>query len=183
MIKKKFSNVENTPYNIDGKVIWHSRSVAINVTTLVIKRGGVLTYALVSKRGPKAADFQGLMNNVAGYLDWNESGTQAVFRETWEETGLDLEYLLNHSEILGYNLDQPWHVKTTPDENQQNISLRYGILLTVDELPELCLDYNEIPGEVEDPMWLPVKEIDNYKWAFNHDIVIKEYMKKFRIIQ
>jgi hypothetical protein len=77
-------------------------------------------------------------------------------------------------------LEQPWHVKTEPDENRQNISLRYGVAVQMRDsvLPALSLENNEVEGEVENAMWLPVNELDQYQWAFDHDKVIKEYLVK-----
>lgn len=36
-------------------------------------------------------------------------------------------------------------------------------------------------NEVEQVKWIPVKDISNYKWAFNHDKIITEMIKKFRL--
>jgi 8-oxo-dGTP pyrophosphatase MutT (NUDIX family) len=147
-----------------------------------------IPYVLVSKRGPAAADYRGLMNVIAGYMDWDESGTEALYREAWEEVGIDLRSLAFPqkdseslwSDIINNRLEQPWHVKTEPDENRQNISLRYGLAIKMKEsvLPKLSLEHNEVKGEVEDAIWLPVNQISNYSWAFEHDTVIKEYLAR-----
>jgi 8-oxo-dGTP pyrophosphatase MutT (NUDIX family) len=171
------------------RMVWDSRSVAVNGVIILFKHGNPIPYVLASIRGPKAADYTGSMNLVAGYLDRNEDGTQALYREAWEETGLDLKTLAYPerdsdciwSEIIANNLEQPWHVKTDPYENRQNISLRYGIAIVLKEgqdLPLLSLSNNEVHGEVEYAEWLPVNQIDNYIWAFGHDKVIKNYLSK-----
>jgi hypothetical protein len=62
----------------------------------------------------------------------------------------------------------------------QNVSLRYGIYVeskSLPELPELNTKNNEVSGEVSDLLWMPIQEINNYKWAFNHNEVIKRYLK------
>jgi 8-oxo-dGTP pyrophosphatase MutT (NUDIX family) len=161
------------------RLVWESRSVAANLVVLMKPYKDKETYVLVSKRGPKAADYRGLFNVVAGYLDWNESGAEAAMRECWEETGLDLASLVKTQKILKDHLTQPWYVKTDPSENRQNISLRYGISIQSGSvtLPALSIENNEVIGEVEDPQWMPVSQIDNHKWAFNHDQVIKDYLK------
>lgn len=187
----KFNNRPNTLHKVGDKNIWESRSVAVNGVILlyffvpgsiVFNFSGI--YVLVSKRGPNAADYQGKYNLVAGYLDWNEDGRQALVRETWEETGLDLESLLDNPSynIIQSDLDNPWHVKTDPSANRQNISLRYGIKLSSSDnsMPTLSVEHNEVDGEVEDPQWMPVKDIDEHEWAFGHDDVIKEYFNFFK---
>lgn len=186
-----FKNKPNKCHTVIEKgkerIVWESRSVAVNLVVIAIvkaKPGQSREYdpfVLVSKRGPKAADFQGKLNIVAGYLDWDETGPEAAFREAWEECGINIPEFVkqNYSSVILNHLNQPWHVKTEPDENRQNISLRYGVALRCDELPTLTLKNNEIEGEVEDAWWMSINNIDDYEWAFNHDEVIKDYFKKF----
>ncbi len=181
-----FKNVTNPSHMVKDsqgeRVVWESRSVAVNCVVMVClrdKKSIKDSYVLVSRRGPNAADFQGKLNLVAGYLDWNESGKEAVMRETWEECGLDLQSLMRDSLVLKNHMDQPWHVKTEPDENRQNISLRYGVFLHIgkNNLPTLSLKNNEIEGEVEEAWWMPISDILNHNWAFNHDRVTLDFLK------
>lgn len=184
----KFNNRPNTAHKVGDRVVWESRSVAVNGVVILYVPGEKVPYVLVSKRGPKAADYQGYMNLIAGYMDWDESGPEALYREAWEEVGIDLKGLAFPqkyedclwSRIISNNLEHPWDVKTEPDENRQNISLRYGLAIQMKDsvLPELSLEHNEVEGEVEHAGWLPVNEIDQYQWAFDHDRVIKEYLVK-----
>ena len=51
----------------DGKEYWISRSVAVSVFLFVKDKDKL--YVLANKRGPGAADFQGLWNCPCGYLD------------------------------------------------------------------------------------------------------------------
>lgn len=180
----KFKNKPNTQHNIDGRVVWESRSVAVVGTIFIYQN--LIPHVLVSRRGPNAEDFQGKMNLIAGYLDWNESGYEALVRETWEEVGFNLPKYLKKAEkigetaILQNDLNQPWGVNTKIGENHQNISLRYGVAFQIgpdDKFPKLTTKYNEIEGECEDPMWLSLEDpnLESYEWAFNHDIVIEDY--------
>ena len=166
-----FKNRHNTVHDIGGKVVWESRSVAVNC--VVIAGSVSKPYILLGQRGKGAPDSKGLWNVPAGYLDWDESGTEAVYREVWEEAGL----YLPDQKIIVNNLLNPWHVNTQPDENRQNISLRYGCVISLigDELPILTFEHSE-PDEVEELRWSPVNELNQYKFAFNHDVVIKQYM-------
>jgi len=161
------------------RAVWESRSVAVNCVVLVTLDDGTGPFILISRRGPNAADFKGKMNIVAGYLDWDESGTEAVLREAWEECGINLEELKGKNKVLADNLTDPWHVKTKPNENKQNVALRYGlkVKLSTNILPTLTTIHNEIPGEVETAQWVKEEEINHYEWAFNHDEVIKEYLR------
>jgi 8-oxo-dGTP pyrophosphatase MutT (NUDIX family) len=170
------------------RLVWESRSVAVNGVVIIFLPDNPIPYVLVSKRGPAAADYRGLMNLIAGYMDWDESGPEALYREAWEEVGIDLKSMVYPekdkdclwNEIISNNIEQPWHVKTEPDENRQNISLRYGAAFRMKEsvLPELSLENNEVEGEVEHAEWLPANQIDQHQWAFDHDKVIKEYLVK-----
>lgn len=179
----KFENRPNKSYIVNlgngiRKEVWESRSVAVNSVILVLTNKSDIPYVLASKRGPNSADYQGKMNLIAGYLDWDEYAHEAVIRETWEECGLNILNLLSNTTVLANHMKQPWFVNTSPLENRQNVSLRYGCLLklNISTLPKLSLDNNEVEGEIEEAMWIPVNKIDKYDWAFNHDSVIKEYL-------
>lgn len=163
----KFKNRHNQSHNVGGRIIWESRSVAVNC---VVVCGDSI---LLGQRGKGAPDSRGLWNVPSGYLDWDESGTEAVYREVWEETGL---YLPDQKIIIN-NLLNPWHVNTQPDENRQNISLRYGCVIgkVGNEFPLLTPENSE-PDEIADLKWVPINELGDYKFAFNHNVVIKEYL-------
>ena len=73
-------------------------------------------------------------------------------------------------------------VNTDPkDSNRQNVSLRYqtSILNGLDlELSTTNMEQDE----VEDVRWIPVKELNKYEWAFNHDKLILDVLHKVPII-
>jgi 8-oxo-dGTP pyrophosphatase MutT (NUDIX family) len=169
--KKLFKNRRNKVYIVDGKEVWESRSVAVNC---VVVAGSITQpFILLGKRGKGAPDSIGLFNVPSGYLDYDESGTEAVYREVWEETGL----YLPEEKIVINNLLNPWYINTHPGENRQNVTLRYGCVISLmnRELPKLTFENSE-PDEVEELRWIPVSELGNYKFAFNHDTVIKQYL-------
>lgn len=175
----EFNNKPNKCYDIDGKKIWASRSAAVAGVIFVWKKSDELPYVLSSKRGPKSADFRGMMNCCCGYIDWNESATEAMIRETWEEVGLNIKEILESDVDIINNMNQPWFVASEPTQNLQNITLRFGMCFDLDDdkpLPELTTEHNEVVGEVEDPQWIPFDQIDNYEWAFGHNQVINDYM-------
>lgn len=167
----KFKNRHNPVHKIDGKEVWESRSVAVNCVVLSKIENDL--YVLIGKRGKGMPDAVGKWNVPGGYLDWDESGTEAAYREIWEEAGL---YIPDQNIIIN-NLLNPWYVNTYPGENKQNIALRYGCVISPigGILPKLS-DENSEPDEIEELKWVNVNDIDDYDFAFNHDTVIKQYL-------
>ena len=177
----EFKNKANTAHTLEnGEVVWDSRSVAVAGVIFAWKNSEKYPHVLASKRGPKAADFRGKWNVVCGYLDKDESATEAMIREIWEETGLNVVRIMNSDTDMIEHMEQPWFVNHKPTENRQNVTLRFGLCFSVEdgkEFPKLTTKYNEVVGEVEDPTWLSFEEIDNYDWVFGHDEVIKKYFE------
>jgi len=176
----KFKNRENeliTKDNIGDREIFHPRSVAI-VATIIIKTDENL-YVLMNQRGTGTPDFQGLWNMPCGYLDWDESATEAVYREVYEETGVNLPELLENNKVLKTDLEQPWYTNHLPDSNRQNITLRFGAIVETDKLPHLTNEYSE-PDEVSDLRWIKLDNVENYECAFNHPKILEDYVKTWR---
>ena len=70
------------------------------------------------------------------------------------------------------------HVETEPEEcNNGNVTIRHTAFLG-----KIIPHYVERNGgevnEVDDVKWIPIDEIDNYKWAFNHRKTIELYAPK-----
>jgi 8-oxo-dGTP pyrophosphatase MutT (NUDIX family) len=165
----------------DGRKLYHSRSVAVVGVLCCYSVEEEKYYFAIEKRGTAPGlDNQGLWCLPCGYLDWDETGPQAFAREVWEEIGLDVEKLKKYA-INGHSLDQPWFVKTSPDENRQNVTLRYGMVFVKNDLPRLIPNHACEPNEVADALWVPYSDIivGKYKFAFNHDSVIKEFCHRF----
>lgn len=123
-------------------------------------------YVLANLRGPGTPDFQGFWNLPCGYLERNESGEEGVVREIHEECGLKLDA----------NDFKLYDVETDPvKSNNGNVSIRYISIKEVKSLPELnYININNEEGEVENVKWINIKDIDTYKWAFNHCDLIKK---------
>lgn len=166
---KKFKNIPNQSYRIDDKIFWDSRSVAVNCFIFVKYNDN--NYVLIEQRGLGAADNIGKWVSPCGYLDFQETGTEAVTREVWEETGFDLDSIKN---LIVSFLDQPWFVNTNPSANRQNVSLRYGIYFESDTLLPLTDKYSE-PNEIIDLKWVKIEDIGQYDFAYNHDKIILEF--------
>jgi len=167
---KKFKNTPN-------KCVWISRANAI--VSVVILSQGDKNYVLLGKRGKGTPDFQGHWNIPCGYLDWDESGTQAAYRELYEETGLDLEALMqNDIEVLQSNLKQPWHVNHYATSNKQNVTLNFGVKLKYPmnlSLPVLTTEFCE-PDEVDDVNWVEISDALKLELAFNHNKLLINYL-------
>lgn len=176
----KFNNTENeliTKDNIGDRKIYDSRSCAV-VGVVILNKNGI-KYILMGQRGPGTPDFQGHWNMPCGYLDKDESGTEAIHREIFEETMVDLEFLMGTNKIIREDLDQPWYVNHYTDSNRQNITLRFGIEIdySADNFPILSNQYSE-PNEVSDLQWLKLEDILNLEdVAFGHKQVLQDYIK------
>ena len=165
----------------DGRKIWVSRSVAVVGVFCCFNVEDNKYYFAIEKRGRNPGlDKPGLWCLPCGYLDHNESGSDAIIRESWEEIGLDIDELYKKIIYLP-NLEQPWYVKTEPDENRQNVTLRYGFTFFYQGLPNLNPNNDCETDEVSDAVWATYEEIsrNKYEFAFNHDKIIIEYIEKF----
>ena len=173
---KKFNNRPNVPHKtLDGEEIWVSRSVAVNC--LVIFKTEKF-YILAEKRGSALSDESGKWCFPCGYLDWDETIKDAVIREVYEETGLDLQYYIDNNKVVINNLNQPWYIDSNPKSNRQNVTLRHGCVILGEELPPITTENSDL-NEIEELKWIEYEDIDNYEWAFGHDQIIKEYFKKY----
>jgi 8-oxo-dGTP pyrophosphatase MutT (NUDIX family) len=182
MNSKTFNNRPNELVTTtDGRKIWVSRSVAVVGVFCCLCMDDEKYYFAIEKRGTNPGlDKQGLWCLPCGYLDWDETGEQAIIREAWEEIGLDIEKL--HKSRIGFpSLEQPWFVKTKPNENRQNVTLRYGFNFVRKDLPRLIPNNDCEPNEVADAEWVTYSDIvlGKYEFAFNHDEVIKDYWNRF----
>lgn len=165
--KPTFKNVHNKEYKTDDGILWHSRACAVVAHVWVIKNGE--PFVLIGKRG-NVTDHSGKWNIPCGYLDWNENLREAMFREVWEETGLDLSKY--HGSTVFAKLDQPWLVFAEPSENRENVAMHMGMVIDLleDRLPDLCLDNME-EEESTGAYWMhydSALQIPKEEWAFNH---------------
>lgn len=177
MNKPVFKSIPNELITTtDGRKLFHSRSVAV-VLTLAVLCGGEYYIAIEKRGNAPGVDKAGLWCLPCGYLDWNESGSEAVKREVWEEVGLNLD---DYKDVIinGPTLDKPWHVKTEPDENRQNVTLYYGLVIIQKKLPIMTPNNDCEEGEIANAGWMMQKDIGNYEFAFNHDKIINEFLYK-----
>jgi 8-oxo-dGTP pyrophosphatase MutT (NUDIX family) len=161
-MKPTFKNRPNELITaIDGRKFYNSRSVAV-VMVLCCSLNDKLYFAIEKRGTAQGLDKQGLWCLPCGYLDYSESGVEAIKRELWEEVGINLD------EFCPWDSDaQPWYV-----------TLRYGAVLMVNALPTLIPNNDAEPNEVADAKWITLEEIPNYEFAFGHDDVIRTYVQK-----
>jgi len=116
-------------------------------------------HVLVAKRGSGASDHQGLWNCPCGYLDFDETLDQCAARELREET----TFVLEPEDLM------PFDVTDDPANFKQNISHKFCAFL--DEGVDLTVapGTEGEPNEVEEVKWIPIEDVNQYEWAFNHD--------------
>lgn len=153
-----------------GKIIWYSRSCATTLLAYGFDKNKKL-HVLANQRGKGCPDFNGFWNVISGYCEFDVSGEENCVKECKEETGIEI----NPQDITFVG------ATTSPSENRQNISLRY---ITV--LPKPIEDYkfdlsNMEKNEVAKVKFIPIDEIANYEWAFNHDKLIAKYSSNIEV--
>lgn len=155
--EKMFNNKPNRCFKDEsGRIQWVSRSTAVVAVVKCVDR------FLVTKRGNKVSN-TGKWCVPCGYIDWNESASDAVIREVYEETGI---YLKDY-EISG--VEKPYDLVTDPGVNwRQDIAIHFCVTIHSDVLPEV--DFSKLDSnETTDAKWISVDELSEYKFAFNHD--------------
>ncbi len=176
----EFKNIGNECIEAtDGRKFWISRSVACLMTVCIVKYG--IPYFLIHKRGPGAADNNGLYALSGGYLDWSESSWAGAVRELFEETGINAFDIMEKNR--GRNVIEPWKVISDPDkDHKQNINIHHYVLCDnwLNDLPEPKITNYD---EVSEVRWISLYEIDKYDYAFKHNEIIKEFCKKFELVK
>ena len=149
----------------DGKEYWISRSCAVVGIVFVIDKYGI--QVLCAQRGPGAADYQGLWNCPCGYIDWDESGEEAVSREVFEETGVQIP--IGKWKLIG--------AQTSPLANKQNITLRYLAIIPIDEFNIHTSHKGEL-NEVAKVDLISFDHVSKLQWAFDHNKLIFSALKR-----
>lgn len=176
----KFANKENEEITLpDGRIIWLSRSCTVVVTVWCIVDD--MPYLLIGKRGAGCPDEVGKWNLPCGYLDWDETLSEAAEREVHEETGLDIRVAQKNADsIIKSYMQHPWKISSEVSgrkESKQNISHHFALVYKAKKLPKLSMEYCE-PDEVSDLKWIQQEEINNFEYAFGHFAIIQEFLDK-----
>lgn len=170
----KFKSTPNSCIQVDGKEIWISRSVTVLPVLFFVSKG--IRYVPLGQRGEDLPDGVGQWGLPGGYLDYDETATQAVHREVWEELGLDIPQLIEDFRFEG-NLDHPYEVYSTP-LRRQNVTLKYALMFHLDEAELPKLDPQVSKGEVVEAKWFDAEKAIAMDLAFNHHEVMADCLKR-----
>lgn len=162
---KNFSIIDSKT----GREYWISRSVAVIVILFAYDLKGK-QYVLTVKRGKGTPDpeYVGVHCLPCGYLDFDETTQEAAARELFEETGVKVNP--DNLKLLSIN-DNP------SDDKRQNITFRYFIEvkgIPIEGINQILTNKFSEEEEIDSIQFVPVVDIDNYKWAFNQDKIINQ---------
>lgn len=162
----KFNNTENKCIKDCDDEYWISRSSAVVAIILAHIEGN--TFVLTGKRS-KNMDQPGKQALVSGYFDWDENGWDAMRREVWEESQLDINSIQEH--LVFNNNKQPYYVKTCPGENRQNLTLNYILEYDFGDVIPDCIEETSKfkSSEVDSVNWINIEDLNNYEWGFDHE--------------
>ncbi len=153
-----FDNVPNYPVLDGGNERWISRSVVI--VALIKWHDQVL---IVKRADNENITMGGFWCMPCGYLDWNETIEEAVVREVYEETGIDIRKYNHTKEMVEINSELTGR--------KQDISFHWLIEVDGDiPLPQIDLSVLD-PEETVDAKWV-AWEAKKMDFAFNHDFRI-----------
>lgn len=181
----RFNNRDNERVTLsDGRVVFLSRSTAVVVCVICMVDG--VPHVLMGERG-EAVDHSGKWCMPCGYLDWDETLDEAVVREAFEETGLDLTSI-PENKVLYYDRRIPHDVISSPDENRQNIANIFGVVFN-GPLPKLDPSAAIASKEVAQAEWVKLSTIPTLEdiesplknmFAFKHDQRIHAFAELLR---
>lgn len=154
--------MKNFPIEHDGRVDWISRSVAVVGFIFCIDNDKLLV--LANKRGKGCPNYQGYWNCPCGYIDYDETIKEACCREIYEETNLKVGL----DDLILYRIED----NPKADDNQ-NIVFNYYTFSDRLYKGQTVYAKGAEPNEVEEVEWIPIEEVDNYQFAFNHNKMIK----------
>lgn len=159
--------MKNFEFTYKGEKYWYSRGIVCAVFLFATDNEDNL-YVLANKRGSGVSN-TGEWNCPCGHLDFDESCEECAVRETYEETGIEIdEDLLKLFDI---------NSKDFESKDQTVGFIYYGVIRDkhIDEM--ITSKANMEENEVREIKWINVDDIDRYVWAFNHDGRIKQILK------
>lgn len=181
--KLEFNNIPNAPIlTMDGKSIYPSLR-SPTVALVLIVNGKIL----LLKRGFGCPDEVGKWVFPCGYVDGNETLKEAIIRETYEETGINLieyhDYLINHSHSLimsnSFNDDEgtPRFVRSSPKKDARQNITNYMCLVVESENSIINAPWNGIKNpETDEVVWIELDSVFSLDIGFGHDEIIKKIM-------
>lgn len=162
------ANNSNEIYTCTGnpKTVFSGRFCAVAGFVYAIVNG---KYSILANlRGPGTPDYQGCWNAVCGFLERYENSKEGIAREILEECGFQID--TDDLKVI--------HIETEPEEcNNGNVTIRHHAFLGK-IIPHYVKREGGEENEVDNIKWIPLDEIDNYKWAFNHRKTVELYAPK-----
>jgi len=148
------------------KTVFSGRFCAVSGFIYAIVNG---KYSILANlRGPGTPDYQGCWNAPCGFLECFETSKQGIQREIFEECGFYIDE--NDLNVI--------HVETEPEEcNHGNVTIRHRAFLGK-IIPVHTKGEGGEENEVDGVTWIPIDDIDDYKWAFNHRKTVELYAPK-----
>ena len=145
------------------KTVFSGRFVAVSGFVFAIVDG---KYSILANlRGEGTPDYQNHWNAVCGFLECFENSKEGIQREIFEECG----FIIDTDDL------KVVHVETEPEEcNNGNVTIRHRAFLGK-IIPQYVTKEGGEENEVDSVKWIPIDDIDNYKWAFNHRKTIELY--------
>lgn len=164
-----------------NKEYWISRSLAVAGFIISIYKDEL--YVLLERRGPGCPDNIGKLCGICGYLDFDETRLDAIIRETYEETGLNLDKI--QCEFFDFGIEDDNF------EGKQNITQRYIIKTDLEELVEqikngtINTKTKERGGEENEVSefllisYSKIKNMNSDEFAFGHKELIEQIYKYY----
>ena len=148
------------------KTVFSGRFCAVSGFIYAIVNG---KYSILANlRGPGTPDYQGCWNAPCGFLECFETSKQGIQREIFEECGFYIDE--NDLKVI--------FVETDPNEcNNGNVTIRHRAFLGK-IIPIYTKGEGGEENEVDGITWIPIDDIDKYKWAFNHRKTTELYAPK-----
>lgn len=149
-----------------GKTLWSGRYCTVSAFIFCKFPDG--WKVLANKRGKGTPDFQGKWNCPSGYLEAGEDSEMCCSRETYEETGVNIEPCRFYK----------CYTETNPLIcNKENVTIYHYAILYYgkDNISTLYPDRDE----VESIAWISINNISNLEWAFFHECLIFDIFNKY----
>ena len=151
----------------DTKTLYSGRYCAVSGFVYAVVDGRYSV--LANLRGKGTPDYKGLWNCPCGFLEGDEDSVEGIRREIKEECGIDVPY--DELQVV-YTETDPWIC------NNGNVTIRHSAFLgrqsQINITATEFLEGGE-KDEVSRIAWIPLVEVRNYKWAFNHRDLIFKY--------
>jgi len=146
-----------------GEKVWKSRNIATCTCVIRASADGEDLEVLAVKRGKDVTN-SGQYCLPCGYLDWGEDVQGAAVRELFEEAN----FKIDPKELEFYQID------SDPNKTLQNVTIHFCTFTVEDVESYTPKDF----GEVEEILWIGVKDVADYDWAFDHKTRIAGLIKQ-----